>query len=105
MEPNAMHGTCDEDELHRDRIDSEVKTEDDSWIGWVTETKRANPQYQPSRYQGGHETEVLKAASSINKAALTEAVRPRVCVSVSRASHLPTHRCRNSDCAELDPRR
>jgi hypothetical protein len=81
MEPNAMQGTCDEDELHRDRIDSEVKTEDDSWIGWVTETKRANPQYQPSRYQGGHETEVLKAASSINKAALTEAVRPRVCVS------------------------
>jgi hypothetical protein len=39
MEPNAIQGTCDEDELHRDRIDSEVTTEDDSWI-WVTETKR-----------------------------------------------------------------
>jgi hypothetical protein len=75
----------------------------------VTETKRlrANPHYQPSRYQGGHETEVLKAASSINKAALTEAVRPRVSCLVSRVSclvsplsPLPTHRCRNSDCAE-----
>jgi hypothetical protein len=39
MEPNAIQGTCDEAELHRDRIDSEVTTEDDSWM-WVTETTR-----------------------------------------------------------------
>jgi hypothetical protein len=48
----------------------------------------ANPQYQPSRHQGGHETEVLKATSSINKAALTEAVRSRVSCLVSRVSCL-----------------
>jgi hypothetical protein len=32
MEPKAMQGTCNEDELHRYRMDSEVTTEDDSWI-------------------------------------------------------------------------
>jgi hypothetical protein len=49
MEPNAMQGTCDEDELHRDRIDSNVTTEDDSWIWWVTETKIASKSTVPTK--------------------------------------------------------